>query len=54
MTKRELSLFGELVRLQTLLLLWPTPAGRYEFNTELHLKRALQHAHDKWLDQKEG
>lgn len=37
----------ELLRLQVLLSLWPSGAGRAEFKTELSLKRALQEAYDK-------
>lgn len=34
----------ELLRLQTLLALWPEPRSREEFKTELHLKRAVSDA----------
>lgn len=37
----------ELLRLQVLFSIWPTPAGRKEFKTQLHLMRALEEVYDK-------
>lgn len=37
----------ELLRLQVLLSLWPAGAGREEFESELHLKRALEEAYGR-------
>lgn len=37
----------ELLRLQVLFSVWPTPASRKEFKTQTHLLRALEEAYDR-------
>ena len=37
----------ELLRLLSLAIQWPSVAGRREFKTELHLKRAIEKTHTK-------